>query len=68
MDIFILAGQSNMAGRGGVYGHGTNKTFDASEIPWPSDPMIQAYTVTKGWKYSWQIARDPLHDTRLDPG
>ncbi|XP_010515780.1 PREDICTED: probable carbohydrate esterase At4g34215 isoform X1 [Camelina sativa] len=60
ISIFILAGQSNMAGRGGVYNDtATNTTVWDGVIPQEcrSNPSILRLTA----KLKWEIAKEPLH-------
>ncbi|XP_010504056.1 PREDICTED: probable carbohydrate esterase At4g34215 [Camelina sativa] len=60
ISIFILAGQSNMAGRGGVYNDtATNTTVWDGVIPQEcrSNPSIFRLTA----KLKWEIAKEPLH-------
>ncbi|XWS21244.1 hypothetical protein CRYUN_Cryun30bG0038800 [Craigia yunnanensis] len=53
-EIFILAGQSNMAGRGGV----ADGKWDGSVPPeFQPNPSILRFTA----KLTWEEARDPLH-------
>ncbi|KAI4321505.1 hypothetical protein MLD38_034875 [Melastoma candidum] len=49
-DIFILAGQSNMAGRGGV-----------SRGRWDGRVPLDAAVLHLDARFGWGIARDPLH-------
>lgn len=57
--IFILAGQSNMAGRGGVeYNKYWNKVVPPENKP---SPQIMRFSA----KQQWEEARDPLH-TNID--
>ncbi|KAG7565481.1 Sialate O-acetylesterase domain [Arabidopsis suecica] len=60
ISIFILAGQSNMAGRGGVYNDtATNTTVWDGVIPLEcrSNPLILRLTA----KLEWKEAKEPLH-------
>ncbi|ESQ45190.1 hypothetical protein EUTSA_v10010602mg [Eutrema salsugineum] len=60
ISIFILAGQSNMAGRGGVYNDtATNTTVWDGVIPpeCRSNPSILRLTA----KLEWEVAKEPLH-------
>ncbi|XP_059287513.1 probable carbohydrate esterase At4g34215 [Lycium ferocissimum] len=52
--IFILAGQSNMSGRGGV----VNNTFDGY-IPPQCQSNSSILRLTKG--LSWEVAKEPIH-------
>jgi Carbohydrate esterase, sialic acid-specific acetylesterase len=52
--IFILAGQSNMAGRGGVYKNKWDHVVPNECGPHPSILRLNAGRV-------WEEARDPLH-------
>ncbi|KAL8165995.1 hypothetical protein V2J09_007494 [Rumex salicifolius] len=52
--IFILAGQSNMAGRGGVDGGEWNRIVPPENKPNPSILRLDAHG-------KWRPARDPLH-------
>lgn len=64
MDVYVLAGQSNMVGRGGILCDANGiKSFDGATSA-PTDPMIQCFN-SNG---TWTTANDPLHDTTLDPG
>ncbi|KAK7321664.1 hypothetical protein VNO77_32518 [Canavalia gladiata] len=53
-DIFILAGQSNMAGRGGVRGG----RWDG-DVPWSCKPSPSVLRLSA--KLQWEEAREPLH-------
>lgn len=53
-DIFILAGQSNMAGRGGVEGGKWNGFVPPECAPNPSTLRLSA-------QLKWEEAKDPLH-------
>ncbi|KAK9109306.1 LOW QUALITY PROTEIN: hypothetical protein Sjap_017366 [Stephania japonica] len=56
--IFILSGQSNMSGRGGVTGHGPHKKWDAIVPPeCRPDPQILRFTA----HLHWEQAHEPLH-------
>ncbi|KAG2663581.1 hypothetical protein I3760_16G038400 [Carya illinoinensis] len=59
-NIFLLAGQSNMAGRGGVY----NDT-KTSLLKWdgkvPPQCTLTPNILTLSLNKTWDIARDPLH-------
>ncbi|CAA7019142.1 unnamed protein product [Microthlaspi erraticum] len=60
ISIFIMAGQSNMAGRGGVYNNtATNTTVWDGVIPpeCRSNPSIFRLTA----KLEWEVAKEPLH-------
>ncbi|CAN8268127.1 unnamed protein product [Cochlearia groenlandica] len=60
ISIFILAGQSNMAGRGGVYNNtATNTTVWDGLVPpeCKSNPLILRLTE----KLQWEVAKEPLH-------
>lgn len=63
MDVFVLAGQSNMAGRGGIVTINGTKMFIETTTP-PDPTRIKCFT-SKG---TWEAAQDPLHDEALDPG
>ncbi|KAK6256543.1 hypothetical protein QUC31_000002 [Theobroma cacao] len=54
-DVFILAGQSNMAGRGGV----ASGKWDGS-VPPQCQPNPSILRLTAN--LTWEEARDPLHD------
>ncbi|CAI8606273.1 unnamed protein product [Vicia faba] len=63
-DIFILAGQSNMAGLGGVY----NEKWDG-DVPQECKPSPSVLRLNA--KLVWEEAREPLHrdiDTRISWG
>lgn len=53
-DIFILAGQSNMAGRGGVEGGKWNGFVPSECTPNPSILRLNS-------QLNWEEAKDPLH-------
>ncbi|CAK9135361.1 unnamed protein product [Ilex paraguariensis] len=53
-DIFILAGQSNMAGRGGVHGGKWDGNIPPGCKPHPSILRFSA-------KHKWEVAKEPLH-------
>ncbi|KAJ8453269.1 hypothetical protein Cgig2_008153 [Carnegiea gigantea] len=53
-DIFLLAGQSNMAGRGGVH-HGVWDRF----VPPESQPSPDILRLNS--RDSWEVAHEPLH-------
>lgn len=53
--VFILAGQSNMAGRGGV----TNQKWDGY-VPRQCRPNLSIFRLSPGLR--WERAREPLHD------
>lgn len=53
-DIFILAGQSNMAGRGGVFGG----KWDG-DVPEECRPSPWVFRLSAGLE--WEEAREPLH-------
>ncbi|KAG8654789.1 probable carbohydrate esterase At4g34215 [Manihot esculenta] len=53
-DVFILAGQSNMAGRGGVDKRKWNGFILPECRPNPSILRLNA-------QFKWELARDPLH-------
>jgi hypothetical protein len=55
MDVFILAGQSNMAGRGGVQRKDGTKMFGGPQSE--KDGRIQRFSRAG----SWEIAEEPLH-------
>ena len=64
MDVFVLAGQSNMAGRGGIVRDANGiKTFDGA-TPEQTDPSIMCFDSSG----AWTTAQDPMHDEVLDPG
>jgi len=54
-DIFLLAGQSNMAGRGGVH-HGAWDRF----VPPESQPSPDILRLNS--QDSWEVAHEPLHE------
>lgn len=54
-DIFILAGQSNMAGRGGVF----NRKWDGV-VPIECKPSPSVLRLSSNLK--WEEAREPLHE------
>ncbi|MED6186243.1 hypothetical protein PIB30_064970 [Stylosanthes scabra] len=55
MDIFILAGQSNMAGRGGV----RNGRFWDGNVPPECQPNPSILRLSASLQ--WEVAREPLH-------
>lgn len=58
MDIFILSGQSNMAGRGGVETHHHHKRWNQVVPPQCCpDPSIHRLSA----HLRWEEAREPLH-------
>ncbi|EOA24461.1 hypothetical protein CARUB_v10017718mg [Capsella rubella] len=60
ISIFILAGQSNMAGRGGVYNDtATNTTVWDGVIPLECRPNPSILRLTA--KLKWEVAKEPLH-------
>ncbi|KAL5847335.1 hypothetical protein ACOSQ3_010859 [Xanthoceras sorbifolium] len=59
-DIFILAGQSNMAGRGGVHGGRWDGNVPPECKPNPSIYRLSA-------QLSWEVAHEPLH-AEIDVG
>ncbi|XP_072992111.1 probable carbohydrate esterase At4g34215 [Typha latifolia] len=59
--IFILSGQSNMAGRGGVrpdHHHHNHRYWDGV-VPTECDPNPTILRLSAG--NQWELARDPLH-------
>jgi hypothetical protein len=54
MDIFVLSGQSNMAGRGGVYDSHWDHFLPHECQPHPSILRLNSHL-------QWEQARDPLH-------
>jgi hypothetical protein len=55
MQVFILAGQSNMAGRGGVQRRDGGKFFEAAQNE--KDERIQRFSGAG----CWEPAEEPLH-------
>lgn len=55
MEVFILAGQSNMAGRGGVHLRDGIKYFEAP--PSDKDERIKCFSGAG----RWEVAEEPLH-------
>ncbi|KAK1297742.1 putative carbohydrate esterase [Acorus calamus] len=53
-DVFLLAGQSNMAGRGGVHNNVWDHVIPPECNP---DPSIQRFSAS----LAWEEAHDPLH-------
>lgn len=55
MDVFVLAGQSNMAGRGGVQRRDEVRYFEAPQVE--KDERIQRFSGAG----CWEVAQEPLH-------
>lgn len=64
MEVFVLAGQSNMAGRGGVQRRDGAKYFEAPESGPDQDERVHRFSGAG----CWELAEEPLHkdiDTRF---
>lgn len=57
MEVFILAGQSNMAGRGGVQRRDGVKYFSKEPLEPEKDVRIQRFSAAQ----IWELAEEPLH-------